>query len=145
MRTSCFCAAAAALLLIAADKPRPAPKGDQARLQGAWKVTAGESNGKPAPEDAIKEARLVFKGDTVTATGENGKTHALTFKLNTAGKLKTIDLTSAEKKQTLLGIYGLDGDSLTICLGPPGGDRPTRLATKEGSPSALFKLRREKP
>jgi hypothetical protein len=41
-----------------------------------------------------------------------------------------------------LGIYKLDGDTLTICLEARGNERPTEFATKEGSVANLIVLKR---
>jgi uncharacterized protein (TIGR03067 family) len=38
------------------------PTGDEARLQGTWKVVSLESDGQPAPAEATKGAELIFEG-----------------------------------------------------------------------------------
>jgi uncharacterized protein (TIGR03067 family) len=132
----------AALFLLGANQPKKAGRTDRARLQGAWKVVSGEANGKPAPEDAVKGARMVFQGNRVTARTDNGKTRSLTFKLRPGRRPKAIDLTNPARKQTLLGIYSLKGDTLRVCFGAPGAARPKTLAAKEGSNAVLFVLKR---
>jgi uncharacterized protein (TIGR03067 family) len=140
-----FCLVLVAGLLLGADQPRLAARTDRARLQGAWKVTSGRANGKEGPEDAFKEARLEFKGRHVRGTTENGKTRRLTFKIDPRRRPKTIDLTNPARKQTILGIYSLEGDRLKLCLGAPGAARPTRFEAKEGTKTVLFHLKRVPP
>jgi hypothetical protein len=49
------------------------------------------------------------------------------------------------KGKTAKAIYALDGDDLTWCVAEPGsGERPEKLATKEGVKHMLVKLKREK-
>jgi uncharacterized protein (TIGR03067 family) len=73
------------------------------------------------------------------------------YKLDENKKPKTIDLTaggrdgSGKKPDDVLpGIYELDGDSLKICLGLPGKDRPTEPSAKEGAKQTLYTYKREK-
>jgi uncharacterized protein (TIGR03067 family) len=135
----------ATLLLLAADTPKKnAADADQNKLRGTWTIVSASRDGKPAPEDALKDARMIFDGDKLTAASENGKSSVLSIKLDSSRKPKTIDITHPEKKQTILGIYALEGDQLKLCLGTPGAARPTELATREGSGSVLFVLKREK-
>lgn len=119
-------------------------RSDEERLQGSWKVIAGESRGKPAPEDALKDLKWVIKGDRITATGEDGKSFELTLKLDAAKKVRTIDLTNAARKQTVLGIYTLDGDRWKLCVGAPGEKRPADFTTRANLKVAVFVLEREK-
>ena len=49
------------------------------------------------------------------------------------------------KGKTAQAIYALDSDELTWCVAEPGsGQRPEKLATKEGVKHMLVKLKREK-
>jgi uncharacterized protein (TIGR03067 family) len=143
MSKSRLLAALLPFLLLAADKPnKDAPRSD--KLIGSWAVVAGESNGKNAPEEALKDARLIFAGHKLTASSENGQSDALAYKIDSTNKTKTIDITNPAKKQTILGIYALDGDQLKLCLGAPGSTRPDGFATKPGNGTMLLILKREK-
>jgi hypothetical protein len=60
-----------------------------------------------------------------------------------AAKPKAIDLDNGGGK-TWDCVYSLDGDTLKICAPMmPGGDRPTEVASMEGSKTRLLVLKRE--
>ncbi len=131
------------LVHLLADEPK---SDDKAKLQGVWKVTSLESQGEKAPAEAASGVRFVFDGDKlVIQQGDDGRT-AAEFKLNSAVTPKTIDLTNAEEKKTVLGIYELDGDTLKLCLTEPGekASRPTTFTAKAGDRSTVFVLKRDR-
>jgi RNA polymerase sigma factor (sigma-70 family) len=132
---------------VLADRPaagrEEAPKDDE-KIVGTWAIVSLEKGGQKAPEEDYKEAKLIFAADgKLTAKlpkGEKGGT----YKLGPAKKPKAITITT-EEGGTLLGIYKLEGDTLTVCLGDENvNDRPTEFATKEGAKVALLVLKREK-
>jgi uncharacterized protein (TIGR03067 family) len=134
-----------ASLFTAAASPKSTPSiQDVKKLQGTWRVVKGESKGKAKPEDAIKDLKWVIKGNTITLKGDEGKNFELRFKLDAAQKPKTIDLINPERKQTVQGIYQLDGNTLKLCVGVPGEKRPATFVTGEDLNVALFILEREK-
>lgn len=129
----------AAGFLIAADAK------EQQLLEGKWKVTAVEAGGMKVPEDKLKTAFVVIKGDKLTMSdvGKEGK--ELVFKIDPAKKPKHIDLTDPKTKDTLPGIYALEGDELKICfpLTMKDAKRPETLAPKDKGHMALT-CKREK-
>jgi uncharacterized protein (TIGR03067 family) len=59
----------------------------------------------------------------------------------------TIDLwygPEAKPERAHLGIFRLDGDTLTLCSAPPGTVRPTKFASPAGAELSLVTLRRSK-
>jgi uncharacterized protein (TIGR03067 family) len=126
-------------VLMAADDPKgDVAKKEQEKLQGIWKVVSGEQGGKPLPDGALS-LKFVFAGEKVK-TGEE----STSYRLDPAATPRRIDLTN-DQKETMLGIYQLDGDRLKICYSDPGEKRPTEFATKPGAKMLLFVLDREKP
>jgi uncharacterized protein (TIGR03067 family) len=87
---------------------------------------------------------LEFTGETVWQLSPNGERRSpATYKLDPSKNPKTIDITigsGSEKGRTLLGIYALEGDTLTICVNERF--RPTEL--KDGPGTDLIVLKREK-
>jgi uncharacterized protein (TIGR03067 family) len=118
-------------------------KADLKKLAGTWSVVSAQKGGKDAPENDIKELRLIFNGDKFTARfGDKSKDG--TFKIDPSKKPKQIDITLMDKIAE--GIYQFKGDNLELCLSEPGGGepRPTEFKSAEGSRTILFVLKREK-
>lgn len=141
LATPLFCAVL--VLAVAADDD-PA-KVDFDKLQGPWKLTALENDGKKLPEDAVKGMRLSFKGDRLVLKDE-GKEEEGVYKLDPTKKPKAMDLAikTGDKTDTVRLIYDLTGDDLKLCGGKAGKDRPTEFAAKTGSGLILMILKREK-
>jgi RNA polymerase sigma factor (sigma-70 family) len=130
-----------------ADKPTAAREvavKDQEKILGTWAYVSVEANGKKVPE-AVKDARLTFAAESkFTAINRKGEKMGGTYKLDPARKPKQITTTN-DKGKTHLGIYKLEGDTLTICIHQEdGADRPTEFATKKGTKIVLVVLEREK-
>src|SRR5262245_27202664 len=105
------------LVLTATLFPATARAQDEAaakemeQLQGTWKVTSAERDGKP--DDMAKNALSTFTKDgKLTVKLADGMGGDGTFKLDPGQKPKAIDLTlnyGPDKGKTLLGIYSLEG------------------------------------
>jgi RNA polymerase sigma factor (sigma-70 family) len=133
---------------LAVDAPAKddKPKEDKDAIQGTWKAKVYEEEGKDAFD--TNEGRR-FKDATFTITGDKimlksgGEDLELLYQLDPTAKPKAIDLDN-QKGKTFKGVYSLVGNSLRICMPTdPEGDRPTEVATKEGSGSKLLELKRE--
>jgi uncharacterized protein (TIGR03067 family) len=138
-----------AVLVFAAGDDK---KSDVDKLQGTWVAVAIENDGKKVPEERVKNVKMVFKDDTMSITtgGPGRQPPPALYKLDEKKKPRTIDITaggrdgSGKTDNALPGIYDLDADTLKICLGLPGKDRPTELSAKEGAKQTLYTYKREK-
>ena len=124
---------------------------DQDKLQGAWQVTEGVSDGRPVPREQLERMKVAFAGEKMSIfppDGDGRRTVENTFRLDPGKKPAAIDATRAEggsEGKTASGIYELDGDTLRLCLpARPEKDRPTEFAAPEKSGLVLPTLKRVK-
>ena len=117
----------------------------QEKLQGKWEWVSQVNDGRKAnPEDA-KERPLRIKGEKLFMLFKGEEHEMGTMKLNPEKNPAQIDVTFTDgprKGQTAKGIYKLDGDTLSICVGEK--DRPTAFESKAGSGNGLWVLKRAK-
>jgi uncharacterized protein (TIGR03067 family) len=134
-------------LLAGADTREEQIKRDLAQIQGEWAMVSGEREGRALPEEFVKTARRVCKGDETTAIINGEIALRAKFTLDPTKKPKTIDyhLTGGPNKGlTQLGIYELDGDTLRFCQSIPGEPRPTEFSAKAGSGCTMTVWKRSK-
>jgi uncharacterized protein (TIGR03067 family) len=111
----------------------PHSASDKELLQGTWVAVSGEIQGERLRAEDVRGGRLVFKGGNARITMPGGEQGEGTFKLDPAVDPKEIDVIRAGDSGGMLGIYRLDGDRLTICMGDPGEPRPKRFETTPDS------------
>jgi RNA polymerase sigma factor (sigma-70 family) len=123
----------------AAAAGKGADKKAEEKVVGTWVFVAAEKGGEKTPEEELKALRLIFTADgkLIHKYGEHEQEG--TYKLDPAKTPKAID--ASDGKQMLFGIYKLEGDTLTVCLGE---ERPTEFACKPGTKMMLVVLKREK-
>jgi uncharacterized protein (TIGR03067 family) len=131
-------------IAMADDK---ATKGDLAKFQGKWTTQIG-----PEKNIALK---VTFAEQKVTVSGTSPQGDAFEIhgeiKLNDSAKPhKTLDWVKFVDQQgneigENLAIYEIvDADTIRICSGGPGGDRPTEFKAGDGGRPSLIVLKREK-
>jgi uncharacterized protein (TIGR03067 family) len=139
------CLLLGAATLVAEDDA----KKDLEGLSGTWKFESLSMGGQKLPADAIKKAGFVIKDGKYTSIDPSGKEDETgTLKLDPDKKPKTIDFEIAsgkDKGKKQLGIYKLEDDTCTLCMGFPGGtERPAKFESEKGSKAVLAVLKREK-
>jgi uncharacterized protein (TIGR03067 family) len=144
MRTRIACLLLVVLALIApAWAADGEGKKDQlAGLQGSWKVTSLEVNGKPSELPNIS-FWLVVKGDKVFYGGQELAKLTAEPDATPPG----IDLAFRNPERVLEGVYAVDGDTLKLCVNRQTEgvkERPNVFST-EGKPEwRLLVLKRDK-
>jgi RNA polymerase sigma factor (sigma-70 family) len=119
----------------------PKAKDDKDALKGDWKITSAKQGGRDADDQIV--------GQPVTIDGAKIKfRHEATYTIDATQKPKMIDVEIKEgpvqEQGTWKGVYQVDGDKLTLHIGPPGVDRPTDFESKEGTMALLIVLERVK-
>ena len=131
--------------LIAAAPAEGQPKEEKA-IQGTWTVVSREFVGKKTPDADLRALKVTIDENFLTLDdGQKKEKHA--YKLDPSRKPKAIDLTKTgiEGRETTLGIYELDGDTLKLCWSEKDPDhRPTRFAGDEDSGQTVVVLKRAK-
>lgn len=137
------------LVLLALWLITPALADDEAaKHQGTWAVTSSVRDGKEATAEVVGSIRRVVERDHVTWT-RDGRSFAGTKVEYDASKtphaLDLIPDGGPHRDKHVLGIYKLQGDTLTICVADPDEPRPTAFEAPAGSKRTLQTFKRIKP
>ncbi len=119
------------------------PKTDRDRIQGSWKGVKLEVQGKAAPAEVIEKGKYVFKDKKLTMFDGDKNVGESEFTLDPDKNPKTIDLVATQgpgKGRKMLGIYRIDDDSLTLCVGEK---RPTEFSGAGQAGLVQFKRSKE--
>jgi uncharacterized protein (TIGR03067 family) len=115
-------------------------------LDGKWETVNVEKEGKELG-GGFRGFMMVVKGNTFDDVTEEGKrVGGGAIKLDPGKKPPTVDLSytaGASKGTTRLGVYRLQGDTLTIALAEAGTARPNEVESKAGSGVTLYEYRRK--
>jgi uncharacterized protein (TIGR03067 family) len=131
------------------DAKKDAAKEELKKLQGTWKVVSAERQGKAKTEEETKSVKFIIQDDTM-AFEKDGKSEGkkAPITIDPTKKPKTIDIFIADPNhldggRKILGIYMLEGDTLTIA---GGKQRPTEFkTTSDTGDTEVIVLKREKP
>jgi uncharacterized protein (TIGR03067 family) len=119
-------------------------KAELKKMEGEWTLTAMDFAGKSCTKDQIKR-RLKIEGDQVTYfTGETKVFTAKVTHFEPSARPGKIDLTRDWDDQTILGVYELEGYTLTLCTSSRV-ERPTEFTAGPDSPDQLKVYKRTKP
>lgn len=113
-------------------------------LEGQWKFASLETDGTQMPVPSFPAAQLLLDGDRFRMESPEATYEGL-FIIDVEQDPPHIDVEFVEGPEAgerSYGIYRLDGQELTICLGLVGSTRPTRWVTTKGSGHALERFHR---
>ncbi len=118
---------------------------DLERLRGRWRFVALEIEGQRLSKDSFGGAKIIIDGDNFASIGMGG-TYSGKVSLDETSHPKRIDmnfLDGLHAETASVGLYTLDQEQWTICLGFAGRERPVCFHTTPGSGHVLESLRRE--
>jgi len=95
------------------------------RLQGEWALA--ETADAQRVDPGADSIRMVISNKTITMLFGRLETNRGTMVVGQSKGARTIDMKFGNGR-TILGIYELAGDLLTICVADTGNSRPERLA-----------------
>ena len=125
------------------DAPEPG-------LEGDWTTKSFLRGGAELPKEKQFPDRLMtIKGDTFSEKRAGKVAVRGTLKIDPTKNPKWMDATFLEGgpglNETVLGIYRLEGDKLTVSCGKVGDPRPTAFESKTGTSLRLIEYKRQKP
>ena len=133
------------LLSTAAAQKVGAAKKELEKFQGKWATVSVTVDAQD--EGEIKDRFMAIKGEKATFLDEDKERGTGSMKIDPGKSPAHIDFSYEDgpaKGKTLKGIYKFEGDTLTLCYGGFGKDRPSEFASKAGSGSILIVQKRAK-
>ena len=117
---------------------------DLRALEGEWRFASLEVDGTAMPAAALSASRLLIDGDLFRTESPEANYEGV-FTIDVEASPRRIDIEFIEGPEAgnrSYGLYELNGDRLTLCLGLVGASRPAAFSTAPGSGHALERLRR---
>ena len=134
-----------ALMAVLGDSDADANAKDLEKMQGDWAVVSVVRDGVKEEDDNAQSLFRTVKGNQYTVFLFDKPVGSGTFKIDATKKPKTIDSFPANLAgKAMLGIYQIDGNTITTCYAAAGKDRPTEFSSKKGSEQTLMVWEREK-
>jgi uncharacterized protein (TIGR03067 family) len=135
--------------LFAAEAPREDPsRRDLEQMQGSWQCASYTVDGMRLPEDTAQAMFRTVKGDGYTIFRFEKVIGKGTIKLDATKNPREIDAMTAatptRKGGLIRGIYEVSDDTLRLCFGAPGKERPREFKSEPGSGHTLTTWAREK-
>jgi uncharacterized protein (TIGR03067 family) len=117
-------------------------------FQGTWQAVWLAADGRKMTAEEVKRTSLTISGNRYTLLLAGYTLHGIISKTERTRHLGAVDFVAEGPSavgKACLGIYLLEDDELTVCVAPPGQERPTAFAPRRGSGHSLYLLRRYVP
>jgi uncharacterized protein (TIGR03067 family) len=133
-------------IMFGLQPPKEAVQRELAQMQGLWRVEKAIRAGQEAPEETRSKLRLKIEGNVFTMMDEgSAREERAEVSLDLTANPRQIDIRPKRKgAEPGRGIYQLEGDTMTLCWTPEGGERPKKFASENGSNVRLLVLKRVK-
>lgn len=134
-----------------ADTPAASPSPVTAGatpIGGDWSMSSGVFNGAAMPADMVKWCKRITRGDVIKVLAGPNVMLEARFALDETTAPWSIDyvnLSGAAKGKSQHGIAEIDGETLRVCMSPPGQDRPDAFESRAGDKRSLTTWRRLSP
>ncbi len=113
-------------------------------LEGDWRFESLEVDANAVPKAALTHSKILIDGDCFRTESPEANYEG-EFAIDVDAKPPRIDIEFVDGPEAgnwSYGLFELDGDEVTFCLGLTGASRPTGFVTSAGSGHALERLRR---
>ncbi len=113
-------------------------------LEGDWRFESLEIDGTTVPTASLMQSKMLIDGDCFRMESPEANYEGV-FTIDVDAKPPRIDIEFVEGPEAgnwSYGLFELDGDGVTFCLGLAGSSRPKAFATSPGSGHALERLKR---
>jgi uncharacterized protein (TIGR03067 family) len=118
------------------------PPKDPPGLVGTWEVATFRANGREKPQAVTYEWQFTADGHWLIRTDGKNRPGESRYSADPKADSPTIDFDAGPGTSPRRGIYRVDGDTLTVCIGSSGPNRPTGFDAPAGSPNFLYTFKR---
>lgn len=136
----------AVALLLGPDKPLPdAVERELLRHQGTWVVTRAVFDGQESDPEIVRTIQRVVEGDHVVWRRDGQAFAGARIELDPSANPPAIDVLpdgGPSRGRRVLGIYKIEGETLTLCMAAPDQPRPDVFEAAAGSGRSLMTFRR---
>lgn len=134
-------------MAIALTSVTAADESGRGEIQGVWNCTSATIDGRPLAEETAKTLKLTLTADRYKSERGDQVLFDSTYSVDAKKNPKQINMVGTEgelKGKAALGIYKIDGGTLTICYVMPGKERPSDFDSQPQSGVFLVTYKREK-
>lgn len=125
-------------VLMGAEGKKDSGQAELKKFQGNWTVESYDTNGKKVPDETAKKWKLTVT-DKNWALERGDQTNRGTLKLDPSKNPAQFEAARDGSGDAVLGIYEINGDTLTMCWGGPDNGRPTAFKGGEGKTLVIYK------